>query len=97
MWDFLQIYGIWIVFGVLFILMMRMHSGGMHGNGMGSGCGMGMGHGQSDEPSNAPRAVPLDDTDVETRNETFVRDVPTEEKEIPSSQYPDPVGHLIGR
>lgn len=97
MWDFLQIYGIWIVFGVLFFLMMRMHSGGMHGNGMGGGCGMGMDHEhhQHDEPSNTQRAIPLDSANDDTRNETFVRDVPAEEEEIPLSQYP--VGHSTGR
>ncbi len=108
MWDFLQTYGIWIVFGIFFILMMRMHSGGMHGKGMGGGCGMGMQHDQSEEPSNTQRAVPLydgtgasqrvvplDDTDIDNRNETFVRDFPAEEEENPSSQYP--VGQLTGR
>jgi hypothetical protein len=38
MWHFLQTYGLWIVFGIFFLLMMRMHfggMGGMHGNGMG--------------------------------------------------------------
>ena len=61
MWQFLQTYGIWILLGALFILMMRMHGGGMHGHGMGGGCGMGMEHDQHDEPSNTQRVVPLDD------------------------------------
>lgn len=111
MWQFLQTYGFWIVFGIFFLLMMRMHRGGMggmHGNGMGGGCGMGMGHDQSNEPSNTQRAVPLhdgtsesqravpwDDADVDPQNETFVRDVPAEEEGIPSNQYP--VGHHTGR
>lgn len=34
--QFLQNYGIWIVAGVFFLLMMRMHAGG-------AGCGMGHG------------------------------------------------------
>lgn len=59
MWQFLQTYGIWIVFIVVLVLMMRMHGGGMHGGGMhGGGCGMGMGHDQEDEHSGTPRAVP---------------------------------------
>ncbi len=49
MWEFLQTYGIWILFIVFFVLMMRMH-------GMGGGCGMG-----HDEHSNRQRAVPLRD------------------------------------
>jgi hypothetical protein len=57
MWEFLQTYGIWILFGILFLLMMRMHSGGAHG--MRGGCGMG--HDQYDEPSDSKRAVPLDE------------------------------------
>ena len=35
MWEFLQAYGTWIVFGLIFLLMMRMCGGG------GGGCGMG--------------------------------------------------------
>ena len=34
--EFFEAYGGWIVIGVLFLLMMRMHGGGM-------GCGMGHG------------------------------------------------------
>jgi hypothetical protein len=59
MWEFLQTYSIWILFGLLFLLMMRRHGGGMHG--MGGGCGMGMGHDQYNEPSDRQRAVPLDE------------------------------------
>ena len=33
MLEFLQTYGTWIVFGIFFVLMLRMHGGG--------GCGMG--------------------------------------------------------
>jgi hypothetical protein len=29
----------------------------------------------------------MDNPDVDTQNETFVRDVPAEKKEIPSNQY----------
>lgn len=102
MWQFLQTYGIWIVFGIFFLLMMRMHGGGM------GGCGMGMGHDRSDESSNTQRAVPLrngtsesqrvvplDTADGNTQNETFVSDVPAEKEEIPSHQYP--VGHHTSR
>lgn len=32
MWEFLQAYGSWIIGGLLLLLMLRMHSGGM-------GCG----------------------------------------------------------
>lgn len=35
MWEFLQAYGYWIVFGLFLVFMLRMHAGG---------CGMG--HGQ---------------------------------------------------
>lgn len=37
--EFLQVYGSWILTGLLFLVMMRMH--GSHG---GMGCGMGGGH-----------------------------------------------------
>ena len=63
MWQFLQTYGIWILIGIFFVLMMRMHGGGMHGRGMGGGCGMGMDHDehdQHDQHSNGQRVVPLD-------------------------------------
>lgn len=59
MWEFLQNYGIWILFGILFLLMMRMHGRGMHGGG--GGCGMGMGYDEYDESSDRQRVVPLDD------------------------------------
>jgi hypothetical protein len=55
----------------------------MHG---GEG-GMGMEHDQSDEPSHTQRAVPLDDAQVETHNETFGRDVPAAKEAIPSNPY----------
>lgn len=37
--EFLQVYGSWILIGLFFLAMMRMH--GSHG---GMGCGMGGGH-----------------------------------------------------
>lgn len=37
MWEFLQSYGIWILSGALFLVMMRFHGHGSHGGG----CGMG--------------------------------------------------------
>jgi hypothetical protein len=64
MWEFLQTYGIWILFGIMFLLMMRMHSGGMHGGG---GCGMGMGDEQHNEPSDRQRVVPLRDENADTQ------------------------------
>lgn len=75
MWEFLQTYGIWILFIVLFVLMMRMHGGGMHGGGMGGGCGMGMGHDQHDQQSNRQRVVPLGNEQAE------------EQRAIPLDEY----------
>ncbi len=46
MWEFLQSYGIWILFGVLFLFMMRAHGHGGHGGG----CGMG-GHERTKQPT----------------------------------------------
>ena len=43
MWEFLQAYGLWIVFGLFFLLMMRMCGGG------GGGCGMGHSHSDQDQ------------------------------------------------
>ena len=39
MWAFLQTYGIWILFGLYFLWMLRMHASGR-------GCGMGHSHHQ---------------------------------------------------
>ena len=92
MWQFLQTYGPWMLFGLVFLLMMRMHSGGMHGYGGGHG----MGHYQDEEPS-APyradsaydqqaerqRVVPLDDAQRTTR----VRDFDRSEEQSPA-EYP---------
>lgn len=33
--TFIQTYGYWILIGVVFIFMLRMHSGGMHAHGGG--------------------------------------------------------------
>ena len=59
MWQFLQTYGIWIVLGVVFILMMRMCGGGMHGSRGGCGMGMDQNHDQNEEQAKAPRVVPF--------------------------------------
>lgn len=59
MWQFLQTYGIWIVLGVVFILMMRMCGGGMHGSRGGCGMDMGQSHDQNEEQAKAPRVVPF--------------------------------------
>ena len=72
MWEFLQTYGIWILFGIMFLLMMRMHSGGMRGGGMHSGGmhgggGCGMGDEQHNEPSDRQRVVPLRDENTDTQ------------------------------
>lgn len=99
MWQLLQTYGSWILFGIVFLLMMRMHSGGMHGHG--GGHGMGMGH-QQDEESSAPyrndsaydqqaeiqRVVPLEDG----QRVTQVRDFSMRE-ENPPVEYPRPERH----
>jgi len=45
--EFLQAYGVWILFGLFFLVMMRMH-----GSPGGTGCGMGgHDHGSHDEPA----------------------------------------------
>ncbi len=46
MWEFLQAYGTWILFGVFFVFMLRMHTSG--------GCGMA--HEQHSDPSTTKRA-----------------------------------------
>ncbi len=51
MWEFLQAYGTWIVFGLVFVLMMRMCGSG------GGGCGMGHSH----QPHNRDTAHPRTD------------------------------------
>lgn len=35
MWEFLQAYGSWIIFGLFFLLMVGMHGRGGHGMGHG--------------------------------------------------------------
>ena len=74
MWQFLQTYGIWILIGVFFVLMMRMHGGGMHGHDMGGGCGMGMDHDEHDQRSHGQRVVPFVDEHTDAQ-----RVVPLEE------------------
>jgi hypothetical protein len=78
MWQFIQTYGLWIVFGIFFLLMMRMHFGGMGGMHGGGG---GMNMDRSEEPlhDNSPdtqRAIPLDNN----QHGTVVRDITPEGK-----------------
>ena len=54
MWEFLQAYGSWIIGGLLLLLMLRMHGGGM-------GCG----GGQSDHAQSAPPDNPAAQRDGE--------------------------------
>ena len=60
MLEFVQTYGSWIVFGLFFLVMMRMHGG--HG-GMGHGAG---GHRQSSD-SHDPAASKVADGQTESR------------------------------
>ncbi len=72
MWQFLHTYGIWILFAIALVFMLRMHSGGiggMHG-GHGGGNGMRIDH-SSEEASDTQRVVPLD----EAQHGTVVRDI----------------------
>ncbi len=56
--QFLQAYGTWILLGLFFVVMLRMHAGG-------GGCGMG--HGESADPAQTPRQPPIDEaTTAET-------------------------------
>lgn len=55
MGEFLQAYGFWIVFGLFFVFMLRMHAGG--------GCGAG--HGSHQQPSDARREPTVDDSEQE--------------------------------
>ena len=58
MWEFLQAYGVWIVFGLFFLFMLRMHGGG--------GCGMG-----HDQHSGHQEPKPKDaGTDAQQKAET---------------------------
>lgn len=75
---FLQTYGIWILFIVLFVLMMRMHGGGHSGHGMGGGCGMGMSHNEHEHDEHGkPQAVPRDD-----RHSSYQRVVPLNDEPV---------------
>lgn len=49
MWEFLQANGSWIVLGLFFVLMLRMHVGGGHGMGHG-------GHGAPGDQKDRPDA-----------------------------------------
>ncbi len=81
MWQFLQTYGIWILFGIVLVFMIRMHSGGMGGMHGGHGGGNGMKMDQSsEEASGTQRAVPLD----EDQRGTVVRDINPEGKVAPT-------------
>jgi hypothetical protein len=74
---FLQTYGIWILIGIFFVLMMRMHSGGMQGHGMGGGCGTGMSHDEHEHDEHRkPQAVPLDDRDSSYQRVVPLKDEP---------------------
>ena len=94
MWEFLHTYGMWILFGLLFLQLMLMQSGGMRG--MGGGCGME--HDQYDEASDRRRAVPLDEyTDTQ-------RAVPLEAEyfdgvrsELVHGEYTDPQRSPLAR
>ena len=58
MGQFLQTYGSWIIFGVLMVLMFRMHSG--HGDHSMMGHGDSMSHEQHDDETASPtQDVPL--------------------------------------
>jgi hypothetical protein len=76
MWQFLQTYGIWIFFGILFILMMRMHG---HG-----GCSMGMSHDQHNEHIRQKASLP-EMTQVDSS-----RTVPLEQLIPPEQEYLSP-------
>jgi hypothetical protein len=93
MWQFLQTYGLWIVFAIFFVFMIRMHlgggmggmhggggkMGGMHGNG---GDGMNMDRTQEPSYDNSPdtqRAIPLDNDQQGT-----VRNITPEGKIVPT-------------
>lgn len=55
-WQAIQPYSGWIIFGVFLLLMMRMHAGG--------GCGMGHGsHGQHGSSDEEPKDRPTDRPD----------------------------------
>lgn len=65
--QFLQSYGIWIVAGVFFLLMMRMHAGG-------AGCGMGHGdHQQAPDSRRRPTDTAVTDEPNATTAPTTTR------------------------
>jgi len=92
MWQFLQTYGIWILLGVFFLLMMRMYGSGIHG--------MGTRHYQHAEPvdsqraesrydgsANAQRAVPFHMGNADAQSDTFVRDIAPEDQGASRERY----------
>jgi hypothetical protein len=85
MWQFLQTYGIWILFIVFFVLMMRMHGGGHSGHGMGGGCGMKHDEQEHDEHRKS-QAVPLDDGDTSYQRGVPLKDEPVRTDEWTASQ-----------
>lgn len=96
MWEFLQTYGIWILFIVFFVLMMRMHGGGMHGHGMGGGCGMGMDydehdqHDQYGQHAHRQRVVPLRDEYTDAQRVVPLDGYPGEQQVMsPEMEYSD--------
>ncbi|MBI4504151.1 MAG: hypothetical protein HY691_01330 [Chloroflexi bacterium] len=65
--QFLQSYGVWIIAGVFFLLMLRMHAGG-------AGCGMGHGDHQQAPDS---RRQPVDDAASDEPSATATATTPT--------------------
>lgn len=68
--EFLQTYGSWIIFGLLMLLMFRMHGGGQGGaHSGGHGCGMGPG-GHSDHMNqHGDREDSATDPDISARKQ----------------------------
>lgn len=64
MWAFLQTYGIWILVGLYFLWMLRMHA---------SGRGCGMGHSQQDQ-SHTSQYAGQDEEYAERHRTIAVRD-----------------------
>ena len=61
MWEVVQANGTWIVLGIAFLLMMRMHGGGM-------GCGAGHGgHNETREPAPPAGTAPPSTSDQTPR------------------------------
>ena len=82
MWQFLQTYGLWIVFAIFFVFMIRMHLGGGMRGMHGGGGGMNMDRTQEPSYDNSPdtqRAIPLDNNQQGT-----VRNITPEGKIVPT-------------